>query len=170
MRRLLFKLSLASVMAASIATALLWAVVQGPLRDPQAALDDFYAGRDRAEDQLIDPLVLNGRRVVPLVMSAVTDRNMPNRRYAIGFLGSGRYREAVPVLERILADDAEIHYFRADALEALSQIDAPRARQLAAAHRSRADYLGESARAVVAGARGLGVDRSFLQALLHAHD
>src|SRR6266496_192906 len=52
-RRLLFKLSLASVMAASIATALLWAVVQGPLRDPQAALDDFYAGRDRAEDQLI---------------------------------------------------------------------------------------------------------------------
>src|SRR5438552_648446 len=121
---------------------LAWSHIEGPLRDPRAALDDFYSDAGRAEDQLIDPLVLNGRRVVPLVIEAVKDRCMPRRRYAISFLGSGRYREAVPVLEGILGDSSEIDYFRADALEALFQIDTSRAKAIALGHQSRTDYLG----------------------------
>jgi len=114
------------------AGALIWVAIDtGPLRDPEEALRDFYQGRNRAEEELIDPLLLNGSRAVPLVISALPNKEMPKRRYAIGFLGIGGYRSALPVLEDILTDGSDPFYVRRDALEAIYRIDPERARVLA---------------------------------------
>jgi hypothetical protein len=78
-----------------------------------------------------EPLEQEGARVVPLVIKEISNRAMPNRRYAISFLGEGRYAEALPVLERILSDPTEIEYFRADALLAIFEIAPARAQELA---------------------------------------
>jgi len=147
-----------------------WAVVEGPLRDPDDTLSDFYEARERAEDQLMDPLILNGRRVVPLVISAVPNKDMRLRRYAIGFLGNGRYRSALPVLEEVLADESEIYYFRADALEAIYQIAPDRAQALAPRHVNGEDLLGQVARTIVADESPVYLTRSYWQALWHLHE
>ena len=63
-----------------LALGLWWAVTEGPLRKPDDALRDFFEARDRAEDQLMDPLILNGRRVVPLVIAEVPNKEMKLRR------------------------------------------------------------------------------------------
>ncbi len=147
-----------------------WAFAEGPFRDPEDALRDFYEARERAEDQLMDPLILNGRRVVPLVISAVTNKDMRLRRYAIGFLGNGRYRSALPVLEKVLADESEIYYFRADALEAIYQIAPERAQSLAPGHVDGEDLLGQVARTIVAGESPVYRTRSYWQALWHVHE
>ena len=81
-----------------------WVFAQGPFRNPRDALQDFLTGHDRAEDQLMDPLILCGGRVVPLVIAEIQNKDMHRRRYAIGFLGNGHYSEALPVLEKILSD------------------------------------------------------------------
>lgn len=147
-----------------------WAAVEGPLRDPEDALRDFYEAQERPEDQLMDHLILNGRRVVPLVISAVPDKDMRLRRYAIGFLGNGRYRSALPALEGILADDSEIRYFRADALLAIYQITPERAQSLAPAYSKGEDLLGQVARKIVAGKSPVNWTRSYWQAAWHVHE
>lgn len=131
--------------------ALYWARSAGPLRDPHEALADFYEARDRAEDQLIDPLIVAGTDVVPLVLEAVADKEMHLRRYAISYLGMARQREAIPALEGIVLDDSEIYYFRADALESLCRIDPSRASALASQFVGRSDLLGDVARSIAAG-------------------
>lgn len=128
-----------------------WAFVEGPFRDPQAALRDFYAPVGRAEDQLTDPLILNGHTVVPLVVADVKNKAMPLRRYAIGFLGSGRYVEALPVLASILNDETELSYFRADALIAIYQISPPQAKEFAPRCVAGEELLGRIARQIVDG-------------------
>lgn len=153
-----------------VAIGIWWAVVEGPLRDPKDALHDFYEARDRAEDQLIDPLVLNGRRVVPLVIAELPNKNMRLRRYAIGFLGNGGYPEALPVLEHILADDSEVDYFRADALKSIYQIAPDRARGLAPKYVSGENLLGRGAQDIVAGRSPIYWTRSYWQALFHVHE
>lgn len=128
-----------------------WLYAQGPLRDPKAALADFYAAEGRAEDMLMDPLILNGKPVVPLVMEAVSNKNMEKRRYAICFLGNGKYREALPLLERILNDNSEINYSQADALEAIAAISPQRAKQLASDYVEVGGLLGDVAAMIVEG-------------------
>jgi len=128
-----------------------WAFTEGPLRDPQAALRDFYAPVGRAEDQLADPLILNGHKVVPLVVADVKNKAMPLRRYAIGFLGIGRYSEALPVLVSILNDETELFYFRADALIAIYQISPSQAKELAPRHVAGEELLGHIAKQIVGG-------------------
>ena len=105
-----------------VGLGLWWSISVGPLRNPEIALRDFYDGKDRAEDQLMDPLILNGRRVAPLVISAIPDKNMPKRRYAISFLANGKYEEALPVLNNIAFDITEKDYIRQDALVAINTI------------------------------------------------
>jgi len=151
--------------------SLLWARVEGPLRDPHAAWADFVAAKDRAEDQLTDPLVLAGPRVRPLVHTAVKDHNFPLRRYAINYLGCATYAPAAPTLRDILNDESERDYFRGDALEALWSIDHVEGLRLAngLATRAQADFLGQVARGLLAGSwtqfcRGWGA------AFLHTHE
>lgn len=161
---------LLSLLGIVLALILWWAVAEGPLRDPDDALRDFYDARERAEDQLVDPLILNGRRVVPLVIAEVPNKQMRLRRYAIGFLGNGQYRDALPVLEQVLVDESEIYYFRADALEAIFRISAERARELAPRHVNGEDLLGRAAQEIVAGRSPVRWSRSYWQAFLHVHE
>ena len=160
----------ALLLGITLALGLSWAVAEGPLRDPEDALRDFYEARDRAEDQLMDPLIRNGRRVVPLVIAAVPHRQMRLRRYAIRFLGNGRYREALPVLEQVLSDDSELFYFRADALEGIFRISPERARELAPRYSGSEGLLGRVAGDIVAGRSLASRTRSYWQAVLHAHE
>jgi|SRR5262245_13313908 len=147
-----------------------WAVAEGPLRNPDEALKDFYEARDRAEDQLMDPLILTGRRVVPLVLKELPNKDMRLRRYAIGFLGNGRYSEALPMLESVLNDESEIYYFRADALRAIFQISQARAKELAPKFVNGQDLLGEVAGEIVAGKNPINFERSYWDAFWHVHD
>jgi len=139
---------------------------------PEAALARFVTygpspGRIVAECHLTDPLILSGRRVVPLVLEAIEDRAFPRRRYAIGFLGNGGYPEAVPGLRRILEDDAEDELFRGDALDALDEIDRELAARLARDYVGRDDSLGRVARDVANGTPRRGPRRTWFDALFH---
>lgn len=153
----------------TFATVVWWVFAQGPFRNPRDALQDFLTGHDRAEDQLMDPLILCGRRVVPLVIIEIQKKDMHLRRYAIGFLGNGHYAQALPVLEKILSDGSEILYFRADALEAIFQIAPERARELAPKYISDQD-LGRVAQDIVAGRNPVYFKRSYWHALSGRHE
>jgi hypothetical protein len=72
-----------------------WGIAEGPFRNPDEALKDFYNAQDRAEDQIIDPLILAGNDVVPLVINELSNKEMRLRRYAIALLGNGRYGNGV---------------------------------------------------------------------------
>ncbi len=165
----MFRVGIA-VVAVLTGLGLWWAFAEGPLRDPQDALQDFYQAQNRAEDQLRDPLILNGRRVVPLVLAALPNKDMRLRRYAIGFLGDGQYESALPALERILADESEIYYFRADALGAIYQIDPGRAQDLAPAHVNGESLLGDVASSIAAGESPRVSTRSYWKAFWHVHE
>ena len=109
----------------------------GPMRDPRGALRDFYEGEDRRGEQLCDPPILAGKRVVPLVIADLPKKGTPRRLYAIRFLGNGRYSRALPVLQQLLGDDEEGVAFGVEALRAIYQISPHRAGQLALAYLSR---------------------------------
>jgi hypothetical protein len=154
---------------ALLGIALTWARAAGPLRNPDDALADFYEAHERAEDQLMDPLILAGSDVVPLVVEAVANREMQRRRYAIAFLGIARRAEAVPVLTQILRDESETYYFRSDALEALHRIDPSLAATIAPPYSEREDLLGQVASAIVSGSYTPGYDRSWWEAFRSVH-
>lgn len=146
-----------------------WAVVEGPLRNPQEALKDFYEAKDRAEDQLMDPLILAGDDVVPLVIEAISNKKMNLRRYAISFLGNGRYVEALPTLESILKDEAEIDYFRSDALMAIHQIFPAHAKEIAPQFLDGPEMLKKVAQDINSGKSEIGYERSYGDAFWHRH-
>ena len=53
----------------AVAVAAWWTFTVGPMRDPRGALRDFYEGEDRRGEQLCDPPIPAGKRVVPLVIA-----------------------------------------------------------------------------------------------------
>lgn len=152
-----------------IGLSLIWARTAGPLRDPEDALADFYEARNRAEDQLMDPLILAGPDVVPVVVEAVADTGMPRRRYAIAFLGLFGHKEAVPILTHVLHDESEIIYFRSDALQALYRIDPSPAESHAAHYSDRDDSLGRTATHIASGSYTPAYDRTWWEALRSVH-
>jgi len=90
---------------------------------PQKALEQFYAATDVAEDQLMDPLILRGPDVVPLLIREVPSRKMPRRLYgilAIGHIGDGR---GLDVLKQIVSDPSEKEDIRYGALRSITLID-----------------------------------------------
>ena len=128
---------------------------------------DYWPGP--AEDMLIDPLILAGRGVVPLVIAEVRKRDMPKRGYAIHFLGNGRYRAALPVLECIVRDETEHELSRSDALRAIYHIDRSLGRRYADRYQARDAPLGVAARAIGAGRLRVR-RRTYLEAVLGHHD
>ena len=84
------------------------------------AFSKFYS--DVAEDQLMDPLILAGKKVLPLLLEKISDKNMPKRRYAIGAIGNIGDASAIPILIDILDDPGEEDYFRCDAFLAIAMI------------------------------------------------
>ncbi|WP_156464240.1 hypothetical protein [Afipia sp. Root123D2] len=92
---------------------------------------------------------------MPLVIAELPKRSMPRRRYAIGFLGDGGYREALPALEVIAKDRTELDYFRGDALLAISQIDLHLAQRLAGEFADATGHLGPVVQVVLQGGSAL---------------
>lgn len=91
-------------------------------------------------------LLEGGEAIVPIVIQEIGNKQMPKRKHAIEFLGQHHQRAALPALEAIVNDESELADFRADALEAISEIDANRGRELATMHAARSDHLGSSAK------------------------
>jgi len=116
-----------------------------------SVMDDFHATEGRAEDMLMDPLILNADLVKDRVIQDIENTEMDKRRYTIGFLGNERISEAIPVLLQVLSDESEKDYFRGDALESIFQIDERQGRQRAGEYSSREDYLGRIAKGLLDG-------------------
>lgn len=126
--------------------------------DEARVMDDFMYSKERMESQLTVPLKRAGSSILPTVLEAIKKREMPRRRYAIGFIGTERYEPALPVLEDILQDESEIWYFRADALEAIYRIDQGRAIELSQAYVGEQEWLGRFARNIQDGKPLLTLD------------
>ncbi len=106
----------------------------------------FYAGDYEAE--LSVPLIKAGRAMTPAITAAVAHRDMKYRRYAIGALGEIGDRRALPQLESILKAHSERDYFRADALEAIHQIDESLGYQYATEYQRGNGLLGTIAQTI----------------------
>jgi hypothetical protein len=91
-------------------------------KSPEVALQTFYE-REVAEDQIMDPLILAGPGVLPLLEKEVARADMPNRRYAIGALGNLGSKASLPTLEKLARSTVEIDFIRCDALTAIAMID-----------------------------------------------
>lgn len=150
------------------ACGIIWLGAVKPWLAPEQILQRFYS-EAAAEDMLMDPLILGGKKVVPLVIREIQRRDMPRRRYAIGFLGNGDYDEAIPMLEEIVKDNAEQDYVRGDALRAIYQIDASLGSNRAELYVKRQDHLGEMARHIMMASFVATDRRSYVQALLGKH-
>lgn len=142
-----------------------WAGAARPWQTPEEILDRFYSSAS-PEELLMDPLILGGKKVVPLVLVKVKLPDMPFRRYAIEFLGNGEYPEAVPVLDAILKDEREIDYIRGDSLVALYRIDQTLGIETAKTFADRQDYLGRMSQDVLAKSLRLAIRRSYFDAVL----
>lgn len=120
------------VVAAALVLVVAWLASVMYSRIPPsaaAALESFYR-RDVAEDQLMDPLILAGADVIPLLERDLLNPEMPRRRYAIGALGNIGEPSALPILVRIVQTGSEADYIRCDALSAVARIDRRAADQL----------------------------------------
>lgn len=130
-----------AVVAALISFALLvssyWLLQRSPYPTADAALEAFYGGEPRPECMQAQPLRRHGADVVPLIIRDLPNKAMPRRRYAIGFLGEGKYKAALPALEKIVLDDTERFYFKTDALQAIYSISPSRAAELAKVLKSK---------------------------------
>jgi hypothetical protein len=154
--RLKFAVFLVPTAGLFAATVYCWPVIAAHARAPENTLQIFYMGDH--EPELADPLILAGDRVGPTVTQAISNANMPLRRYAISFLGDDTVREAIPTLERIVSTETEADYFRGDALEAIYKTDPSVGRRIASGFDKRSvvgvlptpatDYLGWSASVV----------------------
>ncbi|MBI5025153.1 MAG: HEAT repeat domain-containing protein [Nitrospirae bacterium] len=116
------------IVAISLPLLLIW-IFYIP-HSPEDALQQFYT-YESMEDELKDPLIIAGPKVVPLLIKEIQNKDMPHRLYAIRALGDLGDSSALNVLKSILNDTSEIDYFRCGALEAIALIDIDVARELA---------------------------------------
>jgi len=140
---------------------------------PEEALQDFY--RDpiesgRAEDMLIDPLIICGNDVVPLIMKEIVNPDMPSRNYAIFFLGNGEYVEAQPLLEEIVAKPNESSGIKQLALQSIWRINPERGKQLALLYQNEENSLGYTARLIINHPEQLPSKRTYWDALTGKHE
>ena len=128
--------------------AIIYAFSLGP--SPHKVLSDFKT-REVPESAFLEPLLDADRtEIEPLLIAEIADKSMARRRYAIEYLGQIKSTPALPVLEAILADDAEEGWMRADALQAISSIDLQRAQRHAHTYRDSPTELGRIARELLA--------------------
>lgn len=171
MRRNTHRALLAIAICAGIAAALGVVYLALVPQSPEEAYRRFVdPERQVAEDQIMDPLILAGKDVVPIVLRQVENAHMPRRRYAIGFLGNVGAIEALPALKRILTNKAERDYIRGDALRAVAMIDLDQGKTLAQGYASDEEYMGYIAKMIIAEDADLLQRRSYSDALLSRHD
>lgn len=76
-----------------------------------------------SEADLMTPLVMAGPKMVPVILEAISHKDMRLRRYAIGALGNIDDARSLEPLAAIARDKSELDYFRGDALHAIYQLD-----------------------------------------------
>jgi PBS lyase HEAT-like repeat len=108
-------------------------------KDYAAIWDSFYNGDH--EPELDDPLIEAGEEMTLVICEAIKNRDMRQRRYAIGALGYIGDKRAIPTLEKILKSKDEIYYFRGDALITIYQIDKSLGKKHANEYASDHEYL-----------------------------
>ncbi len=151
-----------------------YALYQGIPDSIDEAFSEFY-NADVAEDQLMDPLILAGPKVVPILIEKIKDKDMYRRRYAIGAIGNLGYRSAIPTLKNLLEDPSEEDYYRCDALNLISMIDIVKGRQLAIQYRDEKNNCLASLGVAILSEdsdtwrRSNYMRRSYYQALLGKH-
>ena len=142
-----------------------------PLRtSPQKAYERFCYSADLAEDQLMDPLILAGDKVAPLVIDGIKNPDMPRRRYAIQFLGNASSKESLPVLRSILANEQEPETVRADALLAIVAIQGEEGAGVAKEYAGASGFLAETSRGILSGHQTLPEKRTYWDAFWGRHD
>jgi HEAT repeat protein len=136
-----------------------------PWESGEDILKEFYKdNHDLKGSALADILIINSKKVCPLVCKEIKDKNMPHRRYAIGFLGNEKYKPAKKVLIEILSDETELDHFRADALIALYQLDESIGKEYVSEYKQQDDFLGYVAKHL---ANCIPIHRSFWDAFFH---
>jgi len=137
---------------------------------PEQVLTRYYTDRDVAEDQTLDPLILGGSRMVPLLEKEILKKEIVKRRYgtiiALGHIGN---KNSIPVLEQILQDREEKEAFREGSLIAIALIDLPTARKIAPQYLSEAGRVSQIAKEVLTQNPYLG-KRSYWDAFFRVHD
>lgn len=131
----------------AIIVVIIMIVINQPTVDE--VMNDFHMAKNRAEDMLMDPLILHANLVKNRVIEDIKNPEMDKRRYAIGFLGNERIVEALPVLREILSNEKEIDYMRSDALESICLIDKKEGISSCEKYKFRKDNLGLTARDII---------------------
>ena len=131
--------------------------------------DFFHNDFHRAEDMLMDPLILHADIVKDRVIEEIKNPKMKKRRYAISFLGIAGFKEALPTLRAILRDEKEKEYFRADALESIYLIAREEGRSLAHQYNSQDGFLGYIAKGLLDESHK-PPQRTYAQALIGYHE
>ncbi len=146
-----------------------WGVRWATRPSVQEVLADFHAAEGRAEDMLMDPLILNADLVAPAIVMGIKDPDMDKRRYAVAFLGIADIRDALPVLRTILADATEKSTMRGDALESTYRMEREAGLVLARKYTDQDGHLGHVARGLTEGSWRLRT-RTYWQALVGYHE
>ena len=132
------------------------------IKSPSESLNYFYT-YEGAEDQLMDPLIVAGQDVIPLIIQEIKHKDMPRRRYAIGALGNLQDESAIPSLELLLKDSTEKDYFRCDALNAISLINFKRAEALSSAYReTEIVCLKEMSQSILSSSKEEWVEKAYM--------
>ena len=107
----------------------------------------FYKGDHEAE--LMTPLIKAGPKMVPVILDAISHKDMRLRRYAISALGNLNDARAVDPLTKIVQDKSEEEYFRSDALESIYKLDQERGTRLAKQVAGQGDMLKTTGEAIL---------------------
>jgi len=169
--RLIFSLLVFCALSVSLYVFYLFT---GVPKTADEALNKFF-NNNVAEDQIMDPLILAGSKVVPLLLEKISDKSMQNRRYAIGAIGNIGDENAIPKLIGILNDPVEDSYFRCDALNSIAMISQETGRKLAQSYKADNDKcLAQLSEALLSSDAGVWekmnyMKRTYWQALLGRH-
>lgn len=137
-------------------------------KSPDAVLEEFYNYHE-PDSESLDPLILAGEKVVPLIIEKIQDKYMNRRRLAIDFLGNGEYKQALPVLQKIMQDENEEQHFRQTCLISIFQIDKTVGTEFAQYYKNDI-VLGEISKDILSNKEYLHYRRTYIDALLRRHD
>jgi hypothetical protein len=140
------------------------------VRPVEAVIAEFLERDGVAEDQLIDPLVLAGSRVVPTLVERVRNPTMPRRLYALSAIGLLGDESHVAELDDVLLDPSNSNSLRLGAFRAIAALDCTRATsriEVAATLGAHANLLEVVEQR---GCEGVGSDRTVWQALIGYHE
>ncbi len=81
-----------------------------------------FINQSVSEEYINRPIKEAGRPIGKIIVKNITDKQMKNRRYAIGALAEIKYKEAIPILQKIANDTTEIDYIREEAIEVINKL------------------------------------------------